>query len=266
MRELNIKEIRVIQLNILKQVTDFCDRREIEYFLCAGTMLGAIRHKGYIPWDDDIDIMIPRPDYERLLSIFDIEGLSFYDISKYDKYDKTFGKVADDTTLLIENVSTKFNIGVNIDVFPIDGFPEDENIREKHLNKLLLYRKAILLKIVKFRRGRGIIKNLFLFFAKCVLSLLSFKYLVNKTVSLAKKYDYLNSTYAGLAVWGYGKREIFPKHIYKSNMNVDFEGYTFNVPKAYNEYLSGLYGDYMKLPPKDKQFTHHDFKAYLLQP
>ncbi|MFR5682857.1 MAG: phosphorylcholine transferase LicD [Clostridia bacterium] len=125
---MSLEEIKSIQLDILSQVANYCDRNGLRYFLAYGTLLGAVRHKGYIPWDDDIDIMMPRPDYMQFINSFNNEKCALRVGSHYlDKnYPYVIAKVYDTSTLCKENIDVEYSIGINIDVFPIDGLPETE--------------------------------------------------------------------------------------------------------------------------------------------
>lgn len=262
-KELSIDQIRKIQLRILVDVTDFCEKHDIKYFLCAGTMLGAIRHKGFIPWDDDIDIMIPRPDYETLKNIFSIEGLQFFDSEIEPKYDKTFGKIADVNTILIENIRTDFHIGINIDVFPIDGFPSNAKEIQRHIRRIQMWRNFLNLKNIKLKKGRSWYKNSILLIGRIILFPIPKSFVIEKIISLGKKYKLSESEFAGIAVWGYGTKEVFHKSIFDKRIKVEFELNKYYAHEKYDEYLRGIYGSYMELPPLNERRSKHDFNAYV---
>lgn len=263
MEELTLKKLREIQLSILKEVAAFCDNHGINYFLCGGTLLGAIRHKGYIPWDDDIDIMLPRPDYEKLLIHFKSEDLVLHSSKRDDNFINPFVKISDKRTILIENISNGNNIGVNIDVFPIDGFPEGQDEMKNHIRKIGRLRKILSLQSLKYRSERSFFKNITVIFTKPFVLLLSPKKISERIEQEAIKYSFDHSKKAGIAVWGYGDKEVCPKKAFVDNIVVSFEGINFKAPLNYDLYLSTVYGNYMELPPENKRISHHDFKAYL---
>ncbi|WP_310993598.1 LicD family protein [Aequorivita marina] len=259
MRELNIEQVKEIQLSILQKVADFCDNNDVSYFLAAGTMLGAVRHKGYIPWDDDIDIIVPRPDFERLLKLFDVDNLSLGYPSLSSNYLYPFLKISDNRTYLKEEFTSEMNIGVHIDVFPLDGFPEEDKLIDCHLKKLKSLRKPILFKAFKFGNSLSSYKKTVLSVAKFFTPI---NYYIKKTIKTAKLYDFESSKNAGIAVWGYGKREICPRSVFDDSVIITFEKRRFKAPIGYKQYLENLYGDYMQLPSKNERKPKHSFKAF----
>ena len=263
MKELNIDEIRLIQLGVLKKVATYCEDNNLAYSLCGGTLLGAVRHKGYIPWDDDIDIMMPRLDYEKLIESYNDEELTLFEIRKNKKYDKPFAKIADNKTILKENTKTNYEIGVNIDIFPVDGFPSDSKLIENHVRKIKSYYNLLVFRSLKTRKGRNMIKNTSLLILQPLVRLIPKIFFMKRIVELAKVYDFEISRNAGIAVWGYGTREVCPKHIFEEYIMYKFEEFEFKGIKDFDTYLTNVYGDYMKLPPEEKRVTHHDFRAFL---
>lgn len=268
-KELSIEEVKKIQLSILQYIDSVCEENGIPYYLCGGTLIGAIRHKGYIPWDDDIDIMLLRPDYMKLLSLLESNDtykcLSMYNQSDYFY---PFAKVIDSHTELVEkNSSYRIqNYGVYVDIFPIDSLPDDNEKRHVHYQKILKIRKTYYLSLSRKIPSIG---NLLKYPPKFCLWVYSrikgWKYWLEKIEELAKLYSNEDSEYVGCVVAGYGEKETYHRSLYARQIKVPFEEYVFAIPQGYDEYLTCLYGDYMKLPPIEKRITRHDFVAYIIE-
>lgn len=263
-RELSLDEIKSIQLDILSQVANYCDRNGLCYFLAYGTLLGAVRHKGYIPWDDDIDIMMPRPDYMQFINSFNNEESVLRVGSHYlDKnYPYVIAKVYNTSTLCKENIDVEYSIGINIDVFPIDGLPETEREFSRFYCRLNLLRKIFLFKTITMSKNRSISKNILLTVGKCLLVWTSLKKIITKMNVFASRIDYNSADFVGIVVFGDGVQERISSSVFKEKIRLEFEGKYFYVPQGYDSWLKNIYGDYMQLPPEDKRVTHHDFKAY----
>lgn len=244
-----------------------CEENGISYFLCGGTLLGAVRHNGYIPWDDDIDIMLLRPDYLKLLSVLESSD-TYRCLSMYNQNDYfyPFAKVVDLSTEIIEkNSDYKIqNYGVYVDIFPIDSLPNDNEKRHVYYQRMLKIRKAYYLSLSKKIPTVG---NPLRYAPKFCLWIFSrikgWKYWLSKIEELANMYSNENSEYVGCVVAGYGEKETYHRFLYDKQIRVPFEEYIFAIPQGYDEYLTCLYGDYMKLPPIEQRVTRHDFIAYL---
>ena len=263
MRELISSDLKKIEYEMLTEITDFCDQNSIRYFLACGTALGAVRHNGFIPWDDDVDIALPRPDYERFVDSYRSDRYEVID-SRFDKaYPYAFAKVSDKSTMLIENLAKPFPMGVYIDVFPIDGMPDDENERKRHLNRIDWDMRLLSWKRISKSRKVGAVHKLYQVIAKVMLAPFSISYFVKKLDKDVQHYSYEKSDHAGhlvtKAIWG---KDAKPKELFEKAVKHKFETGEFYIPEDFDKYLTLEYGDYMKLPPKEKQFTRHDFVAY----
>lgn len=265
MKEIVVGDMKKIQINILDLVAKYCNKENLRYFLAYGSLLGAVRHKGYIPWDDDIDILMPRPDYEKFVKNFniDIEEYKVYAHSNDPEYNLPFAKVSYNKTLLIEKTDIKFDkIGINIDIFPIDGLPDSEIEQKKIVKSITMQRNLLNVKSISISSERLLYKNIILYLGKFFFSLLNYRKIIEKINHKATMLSYDQSKYVGCLVWNYGYKEIMTKNIFSNQTELEFEGKNYCVPGGYNEFLVNIYGDYMKLPPESERATHHSFSAY----
>lgn len=270
MKELNKNEIREIQLEILKKSVDFFEENELKYFLCGGTLLGAVRHQGYIPWDDDIDLMMPRPDYEKLKKIFSIEGFSLIDYNtKGQNYNLPFIKIQKEGTILKELPALKLEMGINIDIFPIDGFPNDKKELELHIDILKKFINKILFKNSNYSKQshsvwwKSLISKISYFFKRLSTNFYSNRNISKRINKIAGKYVFGTENQSGIAVWGYGIKEVCPTGVFKETTEVLFEDRKYKSPKDFKTYLTCIYGDYLKLPPEKERVPHHNIKAFI---
>lgn len=264
MREIQFEEMKKIELNILIYFTEVCEENNLRYYLGGGTLLGAVRHKGFIPWDDDIDVMMPRPDFQKLLSLsINNENYNIIKPSTAGYY-YNFAKLVDTRTILEEKGIKRIDgLGVYIDIFPLDGMPETPDDRKKRFKELNSIRKRInntcLLK-PKFHR------NPFAYLNACRI------YNSNKNIdlsSLQKKYldsalknSFDDSEFVFAAGGAYGARDIFPGKWFEKEIELQFENLSVKAFNGYDFYLTQLYGDYMTLPPEDKRVTPHHTIVY----
>lgn len=260
MKELNHKELRSVMLDVMQEFHDFCMRNNINYSLCAGTLLGAIRHKGYIPWDDDIDVMMPRKEYNKFLEIYKSNNFTLFHYSRQSPYMLSFAKLSDNRTVMIDEQVYVGGYGVNIDIFPLDFQPDDPEIANKWANKLRFLKNIRTMKNLKLSRNRSFVKNATIIICRLVLAPIPMKWLVKKVDVEAQRYSYKTEGYVGNMTNGLMYRERTP--IAKSLVDVEFEGRKFKAVENYDEYLKGLFKNYMTLPPVEKRSTHHAFKAY----
>ncbi len=264
MKKISLKEIKKIEIDILEYIDKVCKENNLQYFLCGGTLLGAVRHKGFIPWDDDIDISMPRSDYDRFVKIMKNSHCKYQIISTDQKdYYYNFSKIIDCETILNEyHYQPIDNMGVYVDVFPLEGMPSDKLVREKHFNRLDRLRKRInSFSMLKPKIRKNLIayaKSIYLYNKNKKSDLLKFQKEYEK---LAKKYNYEDSEYVYATGGAYKNKDIFLKEILFDCKDIEFEGRKFSAPKECDLYLKQLYGDYMQLPPSEKQVSNHNYEA-----
>lgn len=267
MKEIKVEELKQIQINILDEVDAFCRSNNIDYYLSYGTLIGAVRHKGYIPWDDDIDILVQRKDYNKLISEFNKHrngDVKIIDKSINSSYYHPFAKAVDTSTIMMEELNDACEIGVYIDIFPLDELPNDDKKINQLFWKIKRCRDMITLKTVPIKKDRELYKNIVLFVSQLLLKPISVRSLVAKIDILAQTYNGTKgcSKVGNLTILVYGKREIWEKTDYEYVIELEFEGKKYMAPSGYHAILSKTYGDYMQLPPLEKQISHHHFKAY----
>lgn len=261
-------EYKQICFNVLVHFDLFCKKNNLQYSLTAGTLLGAVRHKGFIPWDDDIDVIMTRPDYNRLMELYDNSGkYKLVSHSVNNVYYYPFAKIYDSETILIENdFDCGIELGAYIDIFPVDGNGNDEHKARRHLMKCIEIQHKLNHTISKhfFQNERdNIVINYIKKARYNILKLIGKEYMFNKLETMLNKYDYDSSNYVANNAWcTYGVRELLEKNVYLEYTEMVFEGQMFPVIKQYDVLLKALYGDYMKLPPKEERISHHDMKVY----
>ncbi len=258
MKAITLDELKTIQLDLLQKTADFCEKNGLRYFLCGGTLIGAIRHKGYIPWDDDIDIAMPRPDYEKFVKTFN-KPENYYQVAYLDNsstYAYAFAKVYDNRTILRELHYPGENFGVNIDVFPADGVKNTTQIK-----KIMILHKLLNTKRANYYH-RTLSKKIINTFGKVLLLPFSAHKIATWMNNEASKYTFYSLPMAGVIANPLGPGEMVDKSVFESDIYQEFEGREYRVPIGYDAWLRSIYGDYMQLPPIEHRVTHHTFKAW----
>lgn len=264
-----LRKVQLAQLEIGKEIKRVCDENGIKYFLDSGTLLGAIRHKGFIPWDDDMDMGMLREDYERFIEIApkELKPEYFLQTWKTDKsYPYAFAKIRKKGTVFIEAVSQK-TIAHNeifVDVFPYDIYPDDETVRTKLTKKIMLLKYSLWMKdgMTPWLRHKSVLDRL----------LVKAKYVPHYFYALTHSRDAMIAEYEKLMPMHnaetskyyveqsggtpFGKW-IIPTECFKDFIEVKFEDTMFLVPEKYDLYLKTVYGDYMQLPPVEKRGNWH---------
>ena len=267
MRKIEIEELKQLQCQVLQALHNYTVANGLKYSLACGTLLGSIRHNGYIPWDDDIDIYMPREDYDKLIKEFpDVYG-GYYKLISFErsrKWCRPYANLYDDRTCFKElKSSNEEQIGVKIDIFPVDSVPDGEKewLRFNRIRRMLIYLHSA--KFVTFRKDNQSIA------AKVCLALLKMLLLPFSTYSVVKMVDSYIRKYNDVGTrrlfetsCGMIQKRPFDKADFDDVELHIFEDYEFYIMKGYHDCLTNGFGDYMKLPPVEKRISHHYYEAY----
>ena len=263
-----MNDLQKKELELFKAFARVCEKHNLRYFLVGGSALGAIRHKGFIPWDDDIDVGMPRKDYDKFMELqYEFEGTPFF-IQNFKTdpcYVYNYGKLRDSSTTFIEYTykNHRINHGVWVDIFPIDGFSKETKPREKFKGRLLRkiwfqvylsYLPALRRKVRKETWFKDILLNI----VAGLFYIFDIAHYRNKKVDKFARKIPLEESVLGGNYFGFNlKREAMDSNLYKEFIKVPFEDTEAVVLKDYDTYLRNLYGDYMTPPPPEKQIGHH---------
>lgn len=251
-------------LEMLIYFDRICSENNLTYYAIGGTFLGALRHKGFIPWDNDIDVAMPRRDYSK------IAGIVNSDHSKYvietpqspaKDYLHTVSKLYDTSTTMIEDLKVECRRGVYLDIFPIDGIGNTEAEVIKNYRKIKLLNGIFAARTCIVRGQRKWWKNMAIRTVGAIPeSIIDTKKLLIKLDDLCQKYDFENSEYVGVLLTQYGLKYVMPRRLFDSTQRYVFENTTIVGVKDYDEYLTLLFGNWRQPPPPEKQVEGHDYK------
>ena len=270
-KNMALYDIRPLQLRILKileAVDKACREHGLNYYIWAGTMIGAVRHKGFIPWDDDLDIAMPRPDYDRLIAHAKEWLPAPFEMvcaENDEVYPLPFAKIQDGSTTIIERMHLKYLGGIYLDVFPIDGAPNSWLLRKWHFARYQYYKRVLyLLFRDPYKHGHGPSSWVPLLCRK----LYSLKEVQQKIRAILTRYDYDASKWVG--DYDDGSKGVMAKTVLGVPTPYDFEDTKVLGVEQYDTYLKNKYGDYMTIPDGDHQRQHnfhlldlnHPYKEY----
>lgn len=268
-KPLTLEEIHEGTLVILKKIIEICDKINVNYFIAYGTLIGAVRHKGFIPWDDDLDIIMLRPEYDKFVSYCDAHENELYPFRLMNRFNTpgypfNISRFNDLRYRMETNGYPDAGMGMFVDIYPFDGCgnDRDEAIREFNPKKKFLMRMLSLTYSDSFTPSK---KSLFNTLAKLILypiaKILGMNYFLCKLDNLCKTYDYSKSKFVGVVTWD---EKCFPveKAWVEKTIEAPFEGLKVKIPVDYDKVLRLSYGDYMKLPPVEERVPHHGYSLF----
>lgn len=260
MKKLTLREIQLEEKKILDIAVNVFEKYSINYYLWGGTVLGAIRHKGFIPWDDDIDLFMPRPDYDRLINLIK-NNKNLFGKNMYAKAFELNNSYYPILKIYNKNIAIENDLGIDnnlwIDIFPIDGVSKSNFIVKMNYRRSLLYRKLFMTSLMsqKFiENNDNFLKSKLRLIIKKIYDGKE-KKLVSKIIKLSRKYDFNKCQKVGVTVWSHIIREVLDKDMLKVK-KVEFEGTIYNGFEGQEYFLNNSYGDFMTLPPEEKRINH----------
>lgn len=252
-------------LELIDEYDRVCRENNLRYFLTGGSLLGAIRHNGMIPWDDDIDVAMPREDYEMLRQIANdkfSQDFSYITNNIDSEYFLCYAKLFHNKTTLVELQDPFYLGGVYLDIFPIDGLPSNKFLRSIHYKRFYYWRNMSY--IVARESSVSTNKNPIKAFCATIRNsiykkIFSLSYVLRKCDRIASKYSFDNSDMVVNFGGAWGQREITYRSYLVNRVEHSFEGRMLMIPKGYDEFLKTLYGDYMQLPSIENRISHHRY-------
>lgn len=250
-----LQSLKKCERDMLEEFVRICNKHGIKYFVQGGTLLGTVRHSGFIPWDDDVDVSLPRPEYEKFLKVAGDELPDYYFLQTKDtdpEYPNNFAKIRDSRTTFIETSARnlKINHGAYIDVFPLDNYPDGIRAKLYELKKKLLtwrINRAFYIPEMSLKSKIATVITMILF--------PSLKRAVEKREKLFTSVPPTDRVVNNSGAWL--SKEIIPKQWVQNSVEMEFEGIKVNVSDKYDEWLTYVYGDYMSLPPENERVGHH---------
>ena len=267
---LNIDEVHAGTLKIVEKLSSICDMLHIDYFVAYGSLIGAIRHKGFIPWDDDFDVIMLRPDYDKFVNYCYKHEKELYpfkilnrEVSK--KYPYTISRFEDMRYKAVYDNIVDYDSGMFVDVYPYDGAGTDEIAARKKIG----WKKDILAKCVGWAirneytrpENQSAIVAVLKYIGFKVVHLIGKDFFLNQYEKLSNTYSFEDSTLVGCLCWG-GGLYVLDKKLFEKSITVPFENIMVKIPAQYDEILKRSYVDYMKLPPKEERVATHEYTLY----
>ena len=265
-----VEEQKRMELDILAFFHDFCQKNNLRYYVCGGTLLGAVRHKGFIPWDDDVDVMLPRPDYERFLQIFPQADTGHYSLvsgTTNPDYPYNFSKIEDNRTILFEQSMSYSFSGIFIDVFPLDYVSENPEQRQKLIRKLDFLHALVGTKIRRWTPRHTKLKTVGAALSRFLLSFVRIGTLRNWIDRIIQSETKTSGPlYGGLTIRQSIRVACYEAEWLSDAVLLPFEHLLVCAPREYKKVLTTGFGDYMQLPPEEQRQYKHSTLCYFKRP
>ncbi|MBR5523667.1 MAG: LicD family protein [Clostridia bacterium] len=253
-----MKRVWAVELDLLEKLQEVCDRHGLRYYACGGTLLGAIRHKGFIPWDDDIDVVMLREDYEKLLAVAPQEFAEpyFFQTSFNDKnYSRGHAQLRNSNTTAILNSERGhfvFNQGIFIDIFPLDAVPDDPVQQQAHRRQVNVWNKLLAASV---RYPGSVKKNKIKSLIHLFASVIPYRWLYRGLEKACRKYNGKDTQRVAMISFDtFSDRWVFPRRCFNEVQKAPFENTEIVIPAGYDEMLTIAYGDYMTMK---KENSYH---------
>lgn len=268
MRPITDEERKQINIELLSYFDKVCRENDIHYSLTGGTLLGAVRHKGFIPWDDDVDVFMARPEFEKLDAVFK-ENEEFVWVSPTNGKETyhPYGRLYDKRTRITGcPIPTPAGTGLFLDVCIVDGLPDNKLLRTIQIEKIIFLRRGRRSTLYdetapNFQdtsKGMKIFKQLLRHITKG-------DFWLRQLEKSTKKYPFDTGKWVGNFTSQYGKRELMHRSSWDGYVELEFEGKKYEACSGWEEYLKNIYGDYMVLPPEDKRVGHHEGEVFIIE-
>lgn len=269
-KPLNIDEIHAGTLEIIKKLSNICKGLNINYYVGWGSLIGAIRHKGFVPWDDDFDVIMLRPDYDKFVKYCEEHEEELYPFKILNRqvckeYPYVISRFEDMRYKAVYDNLIEYDSGMFIDIYPFDGAGRDEVKIRKKIEK----KKRILAKFVGWSINNKFVKPqsqnpltvIFKYIGFKISHLLGKDFFLDRFEKLKGNYSLEDSTLVGCLCWDY-YLYVFDKRLFEDSLTVPFENITVKIPVGYDEFLKIAYGDYMTLPPENERKASHGYTIY----
>ena len=261
----DIREIQQMELGIMEYIHETCQKIGVKYFLAYGSLIGAVRHKGFIPWDDDMDICMLREDYEKLQDYLIANPDERYEVMSYKNnlnYVYPFMKVQDNHTYLLEeDVRIDSNMGIYVDIFPVDGYEDDSVFKDK-MTRLIKKRQLSCYTFKGITNTKSLLNSLIRYISVIIFYFTNTNKYIRGIDELAQSRKVDDYELVDYLIYKDMNKPVWKREWLKQTITGVFEGKEFMIPKNYHEILTSDYGDYTQLPPVELRSSHHDFQLW----